>query len=102
MTSFSSKWILSHSTWYKNPRSRQLPLITRKQHLRKLIPNRLSSLLYVDHIEERGQDLFQLACREDLEGIVAKRKDGPYDPGASWVKIKNPAYTQIIGRNELF
>src|SRR6266403_3865954 len=21
MTSFSSKWILSHSTWYKNPRS---------------------------------------------------------------------------------
>jgi hypothetical protein len=22
MTSFSSKWILSHSTWYKNPRSR--------------------------------------------------------------------------------
>ena len=24
MTSFSSKWILSHSTWYKNPRSRHL------------------------------------------------------------------------------
>src|SRR5258708_14230423 len=24
MTSFSSKWILSHSTWYKNPRSGQL------------------------------------------------------------------------------
>src|SRR6266849_4439999 len=24
MTSFSSKWILSHSTWYKNPRSRQV------------------------------------------------------------------------------
>src|SRR6266478_3556307 len=23
MTSFSSKWILSHSTWYKNPRSGQ-------------------------------------------------------------------------------
>ena len=23
MTSFSSKWIFSHSTWYKNPRSRQ-------------------------------------------------------------------------------
>jgi hypothetical protein len=24
MSSFSSKWILSHSTWYKNRRSRQL------------------------------------------------------------------------------
>jgi bifunctional non-homologous end joining protein LigD len=81
---------------------RSLPLIARKQHLRELIPNRLSPLLYVDHIEERGEDLFQLACREDLEGIVAKRKDGPYDPRVSWVKIKNPAYSQIVGRNEVF
>jgi bifunctional non-homologous end joining protein LigD len=81
---------------------RSWPLIARKQHLRKLIPNRVSPLLYVDHIEERGEDLFQLACREDLEGIVAKRKDGAYDLRASWVKIKNPAYSQIIGRNELF
>jgi len=23
MTNFSSKWIFSHSTWYKSPRSRQ-------------------------------------------------------------------------------
>src|SRR5271170_3071182 len=26
MTSFSSKWILSYSTWYKNPRSRHVVL----------------------------------------------------------------------------
>jgi hypothetical protein len=43
------------------------------------------------------------AClREDREGIVAKRKDGAYDLRASWVKINNPAYSQIIGRNEPF
>jgi bifunctional non-homologous end joining protein LigD len=80
---------------------RLLPLIARKKRLRKLIPNR-SSLLYVDHIEARGEDLFRLACREDLEGIVAKRKDGVYGPRADWVKIKNPAYSQIVGRHELF
>ena len=30
--------------------------------------------LYCDHVEERGEELFQLVCRRDLEGIVAKRK----------------------------
>ena len=81
---------------------RSLPLIARKRQLRKLIPNRPSSLLYVDHIEERGEDLFLLACCEDLEGIVAKWKDGPYDLRVNWVKIKNPGYTQSVGRDKLF
>jgi bifunctional non-homologous end joining protein LigD len=81
---------------------RSLPLIARKKQLRKLIMNHLSSLLYVDHLEARGEDLFRLACREDLEGIVAKRKDGAYGPRADWVKIKNPAYSQVVGRHELF
>jgi bifunctional non-homologous end joining protein LigD len=80
---------------------RSLPLIARKKQLRKLISNR-SSLLYVDHVEARGEDLFRLACREDLEGIVAKRKDGAYGPQADWVKIKNPDYSQTVGRHELF
>jgi len=35
---------------------------------------------------------------------VAKWKYGLYDAQgvSSWIKIKNPAYTQIIGRDELF
>jgi ATP-dependent DNA ligase len=49
-----------------------------------------------------SEDLFRLACREDLEGIVAKRKDGAYGSRTDWVKIKNPAYSQIVGRHELF
>jgi ATP-dependent DNA ligase len=58
----------------------------------------------VDHIEEHGERLFYLACREDLEGIIAKRKDGRYNPERqrSWVKTNNPAYTQIVGREKLF
>ena len=39
----------------------------------------------------------------DLEGIVAKRKDGLYTPNeTTWVKIKNPHYRQLECRRELF
>ena len=39
------------------------------------------------------------------EGIVAKKKDPPYcsdGNGTTWIKIKNPRYSQIQGRHELF
>jgi bifunctional non-homologous end joining protein LigD len=83
---------------------RSMPLYRRKRELKRLIPSQPSALLYVDHIEQRGEDLFELACRVDLEGIVAKWKDGRYNPErpTSWIKIKNPAYTQIVGREKLF
>jgi hypothetical protein len=39
----------------------------------------------------------------NLDGIVAKRKDGPYTPEATtWVKMRNPHYSQMQGRHELF
>jgi hypothetical protein len=38
----------------------------------------------------------------DLEGIVAKRLDDPYDPRVRWLKIKNPDYSQKEGRGDLF
>jgi hypothetical protein len=60
-------------------------------------------LLYCDHIEGHGEELFRLACQHDLEGIVAKRKGDPYLPEqASWLKIRNKNYSQWNGREELF
>ena len=59
----------------------------------------------VDHIVVGGKKFFELACAEDLEGIVGKWKFGTYRAdGAqtSWVKIKNAAYSQAEGRAELF
>jgi hypothetical protein len=42
----------------------------------------------------------------DLEGIVCKRKDSPYKvtekPSRYWIKVKNPRYSQLKGREELF
>ena len=45
------------------------PLAERKRRLRRLIPSVPTRLLYVDHVEARGRDFFQVACAHDLEGI---------------------------------
>ena len=51
----------------------------------------------------RGVDLFQAVCRRDLEGIVAKAAQGLYQPEkTTWVKIKNPNYSQAAGRRDFF
>jgi ATP-dependent DNA ligase len=57
-------------------------------------------VLYSDHVAQHGVRFFDLACGQDLEGIVAKHREGEY--GHSWLKIKNPHYTQAIGRSEKF
>jgi hypothetical protein len=59
--------------------------------------------LYCEHIEQRGESLFRVACEYDLEGIVAKRKYDPYlAEHTTWLKIRNPRYSQWAGREELF
>jgi bifunctional non-homologous end joining protein LigD len=50
---------------------------------------------------EIGPDLFVAACRMELEGIVSKRRDRPYQSGRSkhWVKVKNrkhPAMSRVM------
>lgn len=58
----------------------------------------------MSHIEGCGADLFREVCARDLEGIVAKWKQGCYLSGdeTSWVKIKNPTYFQAVDRWERF
>jgi bifunctional non-homologous end joining protein LigD len=84
---------------------RTLPLTERKARLHAIMPKVDSRLLYLDGIAGRGRDLFRLACQRDLEGIVAKWSDGTYQTdgrSTSWVKIRNPDYSQIVDRHELF
>lgn len=61
-----------------------------------------SRLIYAQHVDMHGCKLFEVICRMDLEGIIAKREDGLYLPTAKWIKIKNANYTQAEGRHELF
>ena len=60
-------------------------------------------MLYVDLIDGHGIDPFNEVCRQDIEGLVAKKRDGVYDPDApTLIKIKNRHYSQAVGRNEHF
>jgi bifunctional non-homologous end joining protein LigD len=84
---------------------RDRPLIERKRRLRTILPRIDSRLLYVDDLPQRGIALFNAACRRDLEGIVGKWRDGRYETdgvSTSWLKIKNPHYSQMAGRREVF
>lgn len=90
--------------WHAGTDLRALPLWKRKQVLRAIVPQRSSSVLYADSVARRGTALFRLACDQDLEGMVAKWRHGTYsaEPPASWLKIKNPNYSQAVGRWERF
>jgi bifunctional non-homologous end joining protein LigD len=81
------------------------PLIERKRRLLDIMPKIQSRLLYVDHLERRGCGLYHAACERDLEGIVAKWAKGRYHTDGvqtSWIKIKNPTYSHMTNRRELF
>jgi bifunctional non-homologous end joining protein LigD len=88
---------------------RREALMDRKQELRRLLSSLPadSRLEYVDHVDGTGTALFffQRVCKLDLEGIVAKRKSGPYitdRENSTWFKIRNREYSQMAGREELF
>ena len=57
-----------------------------------------------DHTRGSGTELYQLCCQLDLEGIVAKQSNSPYEENEQtphWIKIKNPNYSQKEGRADL-
>jgi ATP-dependent DNA ligase len=84
---------------------RSLPLIERKRLLATIMPRVESHMQFVDAIDRRGQDFFRVVCEHDLEGIVAKPKYGPYYVDGlrtNSLKIKNPTYSQLAAREDLF
>lgn len=68
-----------------------LPLVERKKKLRAAIKDGVH-VRYCDHVEAEGKAFFAAAVKQDLEGIIGKRKDSIYSKGVrgrNWVKIKN-------------
>lgn len=68
---------------------RKVALETRKEELNSIIVSG-DSLRYSDHYERQGKALFELAREKGLEGIVAKKRECPYQERRSsdWLKIK--------------
>jgi ATP-dependent DNA ligase len=79
-----------------------LSLVERKKILQSIIARKSSWVGYVSFIDRKAE-LFELVKRNDLEGLVAKRKDGLYKPDSTkWFKVMNSGYSQKAGRQEFF
>ena len=67
-----------------------LPLLERKERLRKLLGNPAPGLRFADHIVGNGPRFREHACKAGVEGVISKRVDRPYLPGDRklWVKSK--------------
>ncbi len=67
-----------------------LPLMKRKKFLKEAVQEGAHVLL-ADYVEEKGEAYYQVALERGLEGVMAKKKDSPYEPGlrsGNWLKIK--------------
>jgi hypothetical protein len=59
-----------------------------------------SSLALHEPSEQRRITFLSIDLWQNLEGIVCKPKTSPYP--FTWIKVKNPAYTQAADRGECF
>jgi len=79
---------------------------TDKAALKKVLRRQSLRILYLDHVQTDGRLLFDEIDAMDLEGIVSKQKDSPYEvtekPSRYRIKVKNSRYSQMEGREELF
>jgi DNA ligase D-like protein (predicted ligase) len=79
------------------------PLTERRERLRDIVDDRdHPRLIMSEGVVGSGASYFAEACKLGLEGVVAKRLDGPYLPGKRsdcWIKIKRQeSYTcAVIG-----
>ncbi|MGH9461322.1 MAG: non-homologous end-joining DNA ligase [Vicinamibacteria bacterium] len=79
--------ILHYDDWDVRP----LPLLERKKILASVLP-RLTHLLYVDHVEGRGEDFVDVTSAAGLPAVVAKEASVSYaaGPSSSWKEIPTP------------
>ncbi|MGE5423418.1 MAG: DNA ligase D, partial [Ignavibacteriales bacterium] len=76
--------------WYDGYDLTGVPLYRRREILKSILP-KSNIIRFSDHLEAKGEQLFEHARLLKLAGIVAKHKNSLYYPGersAHWLKIK--------------
>jgi bifunctional non-homologous end joining protein LigD len=74
----------------------------RKERLESLLEEtgfgKQDRIRFVPHFETAGDAVLQSACRMELEGIISKRLDKPYEPGRGndWTKSKCRAGQEVV------
>lgn len=77
--------------YYDDHQVMDLPLTERKELLQKAVQSENSRFAVSRYIEKNGISFYNLAEQQELEGIVAKRKDSKYyldRRTKDWIKIK--------------
>lgn len=77
---------------------RSLPLMERKEILKKVLKKSPSNILFSEHFETSGKDFFKASCDHELEGIVSKLANSPYISGRhdAWVKTKCTSRQEFV------
>ena len=74
------------------------PLVERRERLVRLVlPG--GPLLVPEYLESDGEPFYEAVLEFGLEGIVAKRKDAPYVPGArsgDWLKVHSVPRMDVV------
>lgn len=88
---FDILWIDGHDV-------RDMPLLQRKALLKAILPHN-PTLLYSDHVEDKGTKLFDQMRAKGLEGMIAKRTNSTYHEhvrGEDWLKIKTHKRQEVV------
>jgi DNA ligase D-like protein (predicted ligase)/DNA ligase D-like protein (predicted 3'-phosphoesterase) len=67
-----------------------LPLTERKSILKKTVKE-TEHVILADYVEEKGEAYYEAIMQKGLEGLIAKKKNSPYEAGVrsgNWLKIK--------------
>lgn len=99
--------------WLDGSNVMDLPLHERRKLLRSIMPGDDSIIRMSHSVDVAGSDLFALADKMGLEGLIAKRTDSVYVPGVrskEWLKVKTEkrqeaiigGYTKNEGTNKQF
>jgi bifunctional non-homologous end joining protein LigD len=84
--------------WLNGYNLMELPLHERKAILQQVLPEH-PMIRYSDHVEQAGEQFFNAAIEQGLEGIIAKAKESPYTPTIrtkQWLKIKTNQRQEVV------
>lgn len=77
--------------WLEGKDLTGLPLATRRDILRAVIPEAHEMIRFSENLDGSGKDVFNAALNMGMEGIIAKKNDSLYQSGErseEWLKIK--------------
>jgi bifunctional non-homologous end joining protein LigD len=92
------QYVVFDVVYFDGQRLFKVPLEDRKRLLRDIVRD-AALLKYSDHVLGQGKAFFKAAQQKRLEGIVAKRRDSPYQAGvrsSAWLKIKAILQQEVV------